>query len=163
MEKLTHLEVKLKIRPPQRRFCIKPLLISRYPLTEKISEKAHWNKICSLHWHQISYNCLPLRITSANSLERAAGGICLHVNADKTEYMCFNQRDDISKQKGGPLKLVDKFTYHGSSVSSTEKDINTWLSKAIDWLLVIWKSDRTNKIKLSFIQAVVVSILLYGS
>ena len=25
-----------------------------------------------------------------HSLERAAGGIGLHVNADKTEYMCFN-------------------------------------------------------------------------
>ena len=30
-----------------------------------------------------------------NSLELAAGGICFHVNADKTEYMCFNQRGDI--------------------------------------------------------------------
>ena len=29
------------------------------------------------------------------SLERAAGGISLHVNANKTEYMCFNQRGDI--------------------------------------------------------------------
>ena len=26
-----------------------------------------------------------------HSLEQAAGDICLHVNADKTEYMCFNQ------------------------------------------------------------------------
>ena len=30
------------------------------------------------------------------SLESAAGGISLHFNADKTEYMCFNQRSDIS-------------------------------------------------------------------
>ena len=63
------------------------------------------------------------------SLERAEGGIGLHVNADKTEYMCFNQRGDISTLKGGPLKLVDKFTYLKSSVSSTENDINTWLAK----------------------------------
>ena len=41
-----------------------------------------------------------------HSLERAAGGIGLHVNADKKEYMCFNQRGDISL-KGGPLKVVD--------------------------------------------------------
>ena len=63
------------------------------------------------------------------------------------------------------LKLVDKFTYQGSSVSSTETDINTWLAKAwtaIDRLLVIWKSDRTDKIKISFFEAAVVSILLYG-
>ena len=29
------------------------------------------------------------------SLEQAAGGIGLHVNADKAEYMCFNQEDLI--------------------------------------------------------------------
>ena len=44
-----------------------------------------------------------------DSLERAAGGIGLHVNADKTEYMCFNQRGDISSLIGPCLKLVDKF------------------------------------------------------
>ena len=44
------------------------------------------------------------------SLEQAAGGIGLHINADKIEYMCFNQRGDISTLKGGPLKLVDKIT-----------------------------------------------------
>ena len=60
-----------------------------------------------------------------HSLEQAAGGIDLHVNADKTEYMCFNQKGDISTLMCGPLKLVDKFTYLGSSVTSTEKDINT--------------------------------------
>ena len=37
---------------------------------------------------------------------------------------------DISALKGGPLKLVDKFTYLGSSVSSPETDINTRLAKA---------------------------------
>ena len=42
-----------------------------------------------------------------HSLERAAAGIGLYVNAEKTEYMCFNQRGDISTLKSGPLKLVD--------------------------------------------------------
>ena len=64
------------------------------------------------------------------SLEWAAGGIGLHVNADKTEIMCFNQKGNISTLSGGLLKLVDKFTYLGSSVSSTETDINMWLAKA---------------------------------
>ena len=60
---------------------------------------------------------------------------------------------------------VDKFTYLGSNVSSTETDINTWLAKAwiaIDRLLVIWKSDLTHRMKRSFFQAAVVSIQLYG-
>ena len=63
------------------------------------------------------------------SLEQAAGGIGVHVNADKTEYMCFNQRD-FSTLKSGPLKLVDKFTYLRSSISSTKNDTNPWLAKA---------------------------------
>ena len=91
--------------------------------------------------------------TLLHSLEWAAGGISLHVNTDRTEYMCFNQRGDISTLKGGPLKLVVKFTYLGRSVSSTKKDINMWLAKActaINRLLVIWKSDLTDKIKCSF-------------
>ena len=61
---------------------------------------------------------------------QAAADIVLHVNGHKTEYMCFNQTGDISKQHGTSLKLVDKFTYLGSSVSSTEKDIDTRLTKA---------------------------------
>ena len=88
-----------------------------------------------------------------------------HVNAHKTEYMCFNQAGDISTQDGTSLKLVDKFTYLGSSVSSTEKDIDTRLTKtwtAVDKLSDIWKSDLTDKMKRSFFQAAVVSILLYG-
>ena len=75
--------------------------------------------------------------TLLDSLEWAAGDIGLHVNADKTEYMCFNQRDDISALNGSYLKLVDKFTYPRISVSSTETDINTRLAKAwtaIDYL-----------------------------
>ena len=57
-----------------------------------------------------------------HSLEQTAGGIGLHVNEDKIEYMCFNQRGDISTLKGGPLKIEDKFTYLGSSHSSTKND-----------------------------------------
>ena len=100
-----------------------------------------------------------------HSLEWAAAGIGLHVNADKTEYMCFNQTDDISTLNGGSQKLVDKLTYLGNCVSSTETDINMRLTKAltaIDSLSVICKSDLTDKIKRSFFQAAVVSILLYG-
>ena len=88
--------------------------------------------------------------TLLHSLEGATAGIGLH---------------DISTLDGTSLKLVDKFTYLGSSVSSTEKDIDTRLTKAwiaIDRLSIIWKSELTDKMKRSFFQAVVVSILLYG-
>ena len=79
--------------------------------------------------------------------------------------MCYNQTGDISTLEGTPLRLVDKFTYLGSSVESTEKDIETRLTKAwtaINRLSIIWKSDLTDKMKRSFFQAAVTSILLYG-
>ena len=78
--------------------------------------------------------------------------------------MCYNQTGDISTLDRTSLKLVDKFTYLGSSVSSTEKVIDTRLTKAwtaIDKLSIIGKSDLTDKMKPSFFQAAVVSILLY--
>ena len=103
--------------------------------------------------------------TLLHSLGWAAASIGLHVNAHKMEYLCFNQTGNISTLNGSSLKLVDKFTYLGSSVSSTETHINTQLAKAwtaIDRLSVIWKSDLTDKMKCSFFQAAVVLILLYG-
>ncbi len=77
----------------------------------------------------------------------------------------FVSRVSMSFSVNKTLKLVDKFTYLGSSVSSIEKDIDTRLTKswtAIDRLSIIWKSDLTDKIKRRFFQAAVVSILLYG-
>ena len=80
-------------------------------------------------------------------------------------YIYIYQTGGISTLDGTSLKLVDKFTYLGSSVSSTEKDIDTRLTKAwtaIDRLSIIWKSDLIDKMKRSFFQAAVLSILLYG-
>ena len=79
-----------------------------------------------------------------HSLEPTACVIGLHVNADLTEYMCFNQRGDISTLKGGALKLVDKFS---TSEAASHQPRMT---------------DLTDKIKRIFFQAVVVSIQLYG-
>ena len=79
--------------------------------------------------------------------------------------MGYNQTGDISTLERTSLKLVDKITYLESSVSSTEKDIDKRLTKAwtaINRLSIIWKSDLTDKMKRSFFQAAVVSILLYG-
>ena len=59
-------------------------------------------------------------------LEWAAGGIDFHSNANKTEYMCFNQRGDISTIKGGSLKLVDKFTYQEWHQHTTRKGSDSY-------------------------------------
>ena len=116
-------------------------------------------------WRYWRIRLIKPRSSLMHSLEWAVVGIGLHVNAHKTEYMCYNQTSNIATLDGASLKLVDKFTYLGSSVSSIEKDIDTRLTKAwtvIDRLSIIWKSDLTDKMKCSFFQAAVVSILLYG-
>ena len=55
-----------------------------------------------------------------HSLEGAAAGIGLHVNARKTECMCFNKRGDISTLNDSSLKLVDK-----EAVSHPPRQIST--------------------------------------
>ena len=42
-----------------------------------------------------------------HNLEEAAGGIDHYVNADKTEYMCFNQEEAMSTLNSGSMKLRD--------------------------------------------------------
>ena len=110
--------------------------------------------IVCLFWHLLTHQYLCSRLA-----------LFQISNAHKAEYMCYNQTGIITTLNGTPLKLVDKFTYLGSSVSSTVKDIDMRLTKAwtaIDRLSIIWKSDLTDKMKCSFFQAVVVLILLYG-
>ena len=94
-----------------------------------------------------------------HSLEQA---VSLYMNTNKTEITCFKQ-DVISTLSGKPLKLVDKFTYLSSNILSTENYINIHQVKAmnaIDRLLIIWKSDPSNKIKQDFFQVVTASTLL---
>ena len=82
--------------------------------------------------------------TLLHSLERAAAGICLYVDAHKTEYFSLNKTGDIS--------TLNKFTYQGSSVSSTEIDINNKCMTAIERLSVVWKSELADKMKCSLLQ-----------
>ena len=122
-------------------------------------------KIIEIHFKWLLGNTPNQAETLLHSLERAAADIGLHVNAHKTVYMCYNITGNITTLDGASLRLVDKFTYLGSSVSSTENDIDTRLTKAwtaIDRLSIIWKSDLNDEMKRSFFQIAVVSILLYG-
>ena len=120
---------------------------SRRYLTQIIMDKGYADDIALLG------NSYAQAETLLHSLERAAAGIGLHVNAHKTEYMYFNQKGDISTLNGSSLKLVDNFTYLRSSVSSTKTDINMQLAMAwtaIDRLSDIWNSDLTDEIKQFF-------------
>ena len=63
-------------------------------------------------------------------------GINLFLSHEDVIYMhfsmCFNQKGDISALNRGSLKLEDNFKYLGSSVSSTENDINMRLLSICD-------------------------------
>ena len=96
-----------------------------------------------------------------NEPPQSLASVSMHIKLN----MRYNQTGDISPLGGISLKLVDKFTYLGSSVSSTDEDTDTRLTKAwtaIDKLSIIWRSDLTDEMKRSFFQAAVVSIMLYG-
>ena len=68
---------------------------------------------------------IPTQVESLlHSRKQAVRGIGLHVNADKTKYMCFTQKGDTSTLNSGSLKLEDKFIYLGSSISFTESGVN---------------------------------------
>ena len=98
------------------------------------------------------------------NLDQATGGIGLHVNTNKTNYMRFNRKGAIFTLNSGPWKLVNKFTYLSSSVSSS--DVNMGLAKAWiarDKVSMKWRADLSDKIKRDFFQAAVVSILFYES
>ena len=113
-------------------------------------------------WHSVLENTPAQAKSLLHSLEQAAWGIGLHENANK-KFMYFKREGAISKRR--TFKLVDSFLNLGSSVSSTERDINMHLVKAwtaIDWLSISSKPDLSEKIKCDFFQATVVSILQYG-
>ena len=97
-------------------------------------------------------------------LQQTAGVIDIHVNANKTEFMRFKRKRAISTPSDRSLNLLDKFTYLGCNISSTERDVNIPLAKvwtAIDRFLILCLI-YLMKIKRDFFQGVAVSILLHG-
>ena len=104
-------------------FTLKKTISKRYP-AETITDADYADDIAVLA------NTPTQAESLLHSLKRAAGSIGLHMDADKTDYMCFNQKGGISTLNCGSLKLVDNFTYLGSSVPSTEDKINIRLVKA---------------------------------
>ena len=99
-------------------------------------------------------------------LENAAANIGLYVNAKKTEFMTINTTGEVKSLNQMPLKNVNEFSYLGSNIASTEKDVVTRITKAwtaLDILRMIWKSTLPDGMKRQFFRAVVESVLVYGS
>ena len=58
--------------------------------------------------------------TLLHSVERAAAGIGLYVNAHKKEYICFNQTGNISALNGSSLKLIDAVSHQPRQTSTRD-------------------------------------------
>ena len=99
-------------------------------------------------------------------LEEAAANIGLSVNADKTEFISYNELGTMQTASGIPLDKVDDFKYLGSNIASTDKDIKIKIGKAWSALTnmnAIWKSNLPDSIKREFFRSTVETVLLYGS
>ena len=85
--------------------------------------------------------------TRLRSLERVdASEDLLHINADKMEYMCFNQRGDISTVNGCSPKLVEK----QEAVSHQPRPRHTTCKGIYSYLLTIGQIELSNEIKRGF-------------
>ena len=99
-------------------------------------------------------------------VEDAAIKIGLHVNAGKTEFICYNTAGNIKSAAGVDIKQKEDFVYLGSNVASTARDVEIRLGKswgALGSLDKIWKSNVPADVKRDFFRATVESVLLYGS
>ena len=103
-----------------------------------------------------------------HKLEQAASEVGLYINAKKTEFICYNQHHtgSIKSLKSNNIKAVEEFTYLGSNIASTNRDVQIRLGKAwsaLNKLNSIWKSSLAKNLKINFFRATVESVLVYGS
>ena len=81
-------------------------------------------------------------------LERATGGIGLQVNADKTEFMCYNRRGDISTLDGWSLKLAWTWLIFIAS-KSTSLNFNEWKTLLLLLLTALHPRDDVDRLYVS--------------
>ena len=100
-------------------------------------------------------------------VEMECNRVGLSLNARKTEVITYNVPDHVplTTLEGRPLKEVNDFKYLGSWVDSSEHDV--CVRKALAWkalhgMKTVWSSNMSGDVKISFFQATVESILLYG-
>ena len=103
-----------------------------------------------------------------NRVEEECARVGLRLNSKKTEVITYNilpNHPPLRTTEGIALKEVSDFKYFGSWVNSTEQDIK--VRKALAWRALngmksVWNSNLSRSIKVSFFQATVESVLLYG-
>ena len=58
--------------------------------------------------------------------------IFIHMNSDKTEFICFKPDGVISSLNDTLLKLLNHFIYLGSNITSSESHFSRNIGKALD-------------------------------
>ena len=114
---------------------------SRWSPTETITERDYADNLMFLA------NTPAQAVSLLHCLEQTAGCMGLDVNTNKIGFMCFKKEEAISTLSGKPLKLVNKFLYLGSNISSTESDFNIHLPNpltAMHRLSIIGKFDESD-------------------
>ena len=96
----------------------------------------------------------------------AAKEIELCINNKKTECMLLNHTGIVKSLNGNTIKQVENFSYLGSEISSTAKDVSSRIGKvwiALNILYTIWKSTANLRQKKNFFRATVETVLIYES
>ena len=111
--------------------------IRRYP-AEQITDKDYADDIA------VTNNTLQDANTLLLKIELAVREIGLNIDIDKTEYIKFNQNNNLHiLESGNMIKRVEDFKYLGSYIKSTDRDVNIRIAKAwaaLNSVQSIWKS-----------------------
>ena len=97
-----------------------------FTLSERLSSRHPAKKLTDIDYADdlvITANTISNATTLLHQLENAAKDVGRYVNASKTEYISYKQQGLIQTIAGEQLKAVDSFTYLGSEIISTEKDV----------------------------------------
>ena len=84
-----------------------------------------------------------------HNLENAANDVGLYINVSKTKSISFNQQGSIQTVSEESIKSLESFTYLGSEINSTEKDMKLRIAyawTALNKTDAIWKSALSDKL-----------------
>ena len=121
--------------------------------------------------------------TLLRKIELAANISGLNINTDKTEYIKFNQNNNLHMEGiyiyiyrfiyiptlhigVNMIKRVEDFKYLVSYIKSTDRYVNIRIAKAwaaLNNMQSIWKSKLSEGLKINFFRAASESVLVYGS
>lgn len=94
-----------------------------------------------------------------HSVQKTVTEICLHINADKTEYMCLNQQSFTNFMSVKPLKWSFRSSILKVKVMGTL--LLAYFRAATDKLSIVRKTGLPDKMKLDLFHTVVITFLLY--